>query len=203
MAEKLIPVVFQRQLYSYILNKLFVKHIPDSATTQKKEITISLEYLEKISLLAVKQLTNNFRSFKLNVIVKTSNRLRNTFRFENQFPNVSIQKLCKYKCDICKYVYNGKAIRRLIVRQYEHLGKSIPTGKPLRYSDKDATAISKHCRNLDHLASIDNFSILGNAMNNYYLSLKESPLVSKLKPSLNVTKESIPLYLFDNDSEHC
>ena len=83
------------------------------------------------------------------------------------------------------------------------LGKSIAADKPLRYSDKDATAIRKHCHSLDHLTSIDNFSILGNAMNNYHLSLKESLLIVKLKPSLNVAKESIPLYLFYNDSENC
>ena len=40
-------------------------------------------------------------------------------------------------------------------------------------------------------------------MNNYHLSLKEPLLIFKLKQSLNVAKESIPLYLFDNDSEHC
>ena len=111
--------------------------------------------------------------------------------------------LQKYKCDICNNVYNGKTKRHLIVRQYEHLTKSIATDKPLRYSDKDDTAIRKHCHSLSDLASIDNFSILGSAMNNHLLSLKESLLILKLKPSLNVAKESIPLYLFDNDSEHC
>ena len=39
-------------------------------------------------------------------------------------------------------------------------------------------------------------------MNKYHLSLKESLLILKLKPSLNVTKEPTPLYLFDNDSEY-
>ena len=90
-----------------------------------------------------------------------------------------------------------------MVRQDEHLGKSITTDKRLRYNDQDATAIKRHCYSLDHLASIGNFSILGNAMNNRHLSLKESLLIFKLKRSLNVAKESIPLYLLDNDSEHC
>ena len=80
-------------------------------------------------------------------------------------------------CHICNNVHIGKTRLHLIARQYEHLGKSIATDKPLRYSDKDATAIRKHCRSLDHLASIDNFSILGNAMNNYHWSLKESFLI--------------------------
>ena len=85
--------------------------------------------------------------------------------------------LYKYKCDICNNVYVGKTKRHLIVPQYEHLGKEISTDKFLRYSDKDATAIRKQCHSLDHLASIDKFSILGNAMNNYHLSLKESLLI--------------------------
>ena len=110
--------------------------------------------------------------------------------------------LYKYRCDICNNVYIGKIKRYLIVHQYEHLGKSIATDKPLRYSDKDAAAIRKHCHSLDHIASMDNFFILGNAMNNYHLSLKESLLILKLKLSLNVAKESIPLYLFDNNSKH-
>ena len=122
----------------------------------------------------------------------------------NKLPEcISSKVLQKYKCDICNNVYNDKTKRHLIVHQYKHLTKSIATDKPLRYSDKDDTAIRKHCHSLNDLASIDNFSILGNAMNNHLLSLKESLLILKLKPSLNVAKESIPLYLFDNDSEHC
>ena len=61
--------------------------------------------------------------------------------------------------------------------------------KPLRYSDKDATTIRKHYHSLCHWASIDNFSILGNAMNNNHLSLKKSLSIPKLKPSLNAAKE--------------
>ena len=110
--------------------------------------------------------------------------------------------LYKYKCHICN-VYIGKTKGNLIVRQYEYLGESNATDKPSRYSDKDGTGIRKHCHSLDHLASIDNFSILGYAMNNCHLPLKESLLLFKLQLSLNVVKESLPLYLFDNDSGHC
>ena len=109
----------------------------------------------------------------------------------------------KYKFDTCNNVYTGKTKRHLIVPQNEHLGKLIATDKPLNYSDKDATTIRKHCHSLDNLASIDNFSILGNAVNNYLMSRKESPLIFKLKPSLNVANKSFPLYLFDNGSEYC
>ena len=37
--------------------------------------------------------------------------------------------------------YVGKTKLHLIVRQYEHLGKSVSTEKPLKYSDNDVTAI--------------------------------------------------------------
>ena len=207
LAEKLNPLVFYDNCIHKFLNKLFIKRIRDSTTTQKKEITVSLEYLQKISLLAKKQLANIFRScrkdIKLNVVFRTSNRLCNTFRFKEQLPKyINSKVLYKYKCDICNNVYIGKTKRHLIVRQYEQ-GKSIATDKPLRYSDKDATVIRKHCHRLDHLASIDNFFILGNTMNNYHLSLKGSLLIFKLKPSLHLAKESVPLHLFDNDSGHC
>ena len=111
--------------------------------------------------------------------------------------------LYKYKCGICNNVYESKNKCYLIVRHYEHLGKSIAKDKQIRYSDKYSTAIKNHCRILDHLASIDNVSKLGKAMNNFHLSLKQSLLIGKLKPWLNVTKESIPLYFFDNGTEKC
>ena len=44
------------------------------------------------------------------------------------------------------------------------------------------------------------FSFVGNAANKYNPKLKEFLLILKMKPSLNVAKESMPLYLFENDS---
>ena len=51
----------------------------------------------------------------------------------------------KFKCNICNDVYVGESKRNLLVRQYEHLGKSVLTKKPSKYDDKDAIAIRKHC----------------------------------------------------------
>ena len=42
----------------------------------------------------------------------------------------------------------------------------------LKDSEKDPTAIRNDCRSLDHLAIFDNFAILRNLINNYYLSQK-------------------------------
>ena len=45
------------------------------------------------------------------------------------------------------------------------------------------------------------FSLTGNAINNYPLKLKESPVILKLKPSLNIAKEFMSLYLFEKDGK--
>ena len=102
----------------------------------------------------------------------------------------------KFKCNICNGVYIGETKGHFLVREYEHLGKSILTEKNLKYTEKDATAIRKHC----HTADTSCFSLVGNVANKYHLKLKESLLILKMKPSLNVAKESMPLYLFENNS---
>ena len=106
----------------------------------------------------------------------------------------------KYKCNICNDVYIGETTRHLLVRQYEHLGRSILTEKPLKYNEKDATAVRRHCDQKNNPADSFCFSLIGNATCNYHLKLKESLVILKLKPSLNIAKESMPLHLFENDS---
>ena len=44
------------------------------------------------------------------------------------------------------------------------------------------------------------FTLIGSTSNNFYLKLKEPLLILKLKQSFNVAKESMPLYLFNNDA---
>ena len=77
---------------------------------------------------------------------------------------------------------------KLSVRQYEHLGTSIFTDKVLKYTEKDATAIQEHCYQHQHNRCLDKFQVLGNAVNNFHLQLKESLLILKMKPSLNLPK---------------
>ena len=137
----------------------------------------------------------------MNVVFRSSNRIRNAFRFKDQIPKYMNSKvICKFKCNICNDVYIGETNCPLLVREYEHLGKSILNEKNLKYSEKGATTIRKHCHNHYHTADTSCFSLVGNAANKYHLKLKESLHILKIKPSLNVAKESMPLYLFENDS---
>ena len=77
---------------------------------------------------------------------------------------------------------------------------SVLTEKPWKYTEKDATAIRKHCHENKYRCSVDNFEIVGTAVSDFHLKLKESLLILKMNPGLNIVQESMPLYLFDNDS---
>ena len=139
------------------------------------------------------------KNVKLNVVFKSSVRMPNAFLFKDQILKcLNSILLCKFTCNTCNSVYIGKTKRHYLVRQFEHLGLSVFTNKALRYSDKDATAIRKHCHHQNHVNCTDNVNIMGNSVKNYFLQLKESLLILKLKPSLNVAKESMSLYLVDN-----
>ena len=106
----------------------------------------------------------------------------------------------KYKCNICNDVYISETKRCLLIHQYKHLGRSILTEKLLKYNEKDATVVRKHCHQQNHQADSFCFSLIENATNNYHLKLKESLVILKLKLSLNIAEESMSLYLFENDS---
>ena len=122
------------------------KEIKDSST--KKEITISLDFLGKISLQVKRQLTEIIRTsnkdIKLNVVFKSSARMSNAFQFKDQIPKcLNSMLLYKFTCKTCNSVYIGKTKRHYLVHQFEHLGLSVFTNKALRYSDEDVTSICK------------------------------------------------------------
>ena len=186
------------------LDKLFINRKKEKDSSIKKETTVSLEFLGKLSLQVKRQLIEIFRAcnkdIKLNVAFKSSVRMSNAFRFKDQIPKcLNSMLLYKFTCNTCNSVYIGKTKRHYLLRQFEHLGLSVSTNKALRYSDKDATAIRKQCHHQNHVNYTDNLKIMGNSVNNYFLQLKKSLLILKLKPPLNIAKESMPLYLFDND----
>ena len=67
------------------------------------------------------------------------------------------------------------------VRQYENLGLSVSRKKALKCT-KDATAIRKHFHDNEHCCGMDNFEIVGTAVDDFHLKLKESLSILKMKP---------------------
>ena len=94
--------------------------------------------------------------------------------------------LYKFKFDTCNSVYIGKTKWHLLVHQYEHLGFSVLTEKALKHIEKDATETRKYCHENKHRCSVDNFEIVGTAVNDFHLKLKE--LILKMKPRLNIAQ---------------
>ena len=113
------------------------------AVSGKKEVFIYLGFLCKISLQNKKQLTEVFRTCQrdiiLNVIFRSSGRIRNAFRFKYQDLKYMNSKVTyKLNCNICNDVCIGETKRHFLVCEY--LGKSVLTEKNLKYSKKSATA---------------------------------------------------------------
>ena len=103
--------------------------------------------------------------------------------------------LYKFKWDTCNSVYICKTKRHLLVGQYEHLGLSVFTEKPLKYRKKDATAIKKHCHQNEHRCRLDNFEIVGTAV-----EVKTVFVDFKNKAMFKYRRRIDAVYLFDNDS---
>ena len=111
-------------------DKRFITRKCSNTNLDKKEIFVCLEFLGKISLQIKKQLREIFRTchkkVKLNVVFRSSNKIRNAFRFKDQIPvYMNSNVIYKYKCNACNDVHIGETNRHLLVRQYEHLGRSI------------------------------------------------------------------------------
>ena len=49
----------------------------------------------------------------------------------------------------------------------------------------------------DHLVSLEDFKMLASSNSEFYFKIKESLLIARDKPELNINEKSLSLYLFD------
>ena len=124
--------------------------------------------------------------------------MRNGFSFKDKLP-IDIHSLVVYKftCSTCNGTYIGKTKRHFLVRAYEHLLLSYKTGKKYTFKESTATTVAKHLHHSNHTASIGDFKTIPKARNDFHTKIKESLLIKKDNPSLNISSHSIPLYLFN------
>ena len=138
-------------------------------------------------------------SCKLKVVFKSPSRLGDFFRFMDRVPmRCRSFIIYKFTCSKCNLAYYGKTFRHYLVRSLEHLGVSIHTGKKYTFNSKNSnnTAVLKHIHECKCEASLDDFQIIGSASNDYHLKIKESLLIQKDNPIINLSVKSTPLYLF-------
>ena len=109
---------------------------------------------------------------KMNFVLRLSNKIRNAFRFKDQIPlYMNSNAIYKHKYNICNDICIGEIKCHLFVRQYEHLGRSILTEKPIKYNEKDAAAVGKQDHQQNHTADSFCFSLIRNGTNYYPLKL--------------------------------
>ena len=181
---------------------------PDTgAEIEKEELVVSLPFVGKYSndlKKKLKALASTYlqSKFKISVVWSSSRKLRSFFTLKERLPmHLRSKILYRFTCDGCNSIYIGKSKRHFLVRAFEHLGKSYKTGKGYTYNPtfKNNTAVWTH---LNHSkgcsATLDSFELIGSARNDFFLKIKESLLIKKIKPTLlNPNGRSIPLYLFD------
>ena len=195
------PSSFINSTIRKILDKLILKSRPLETDSIKKEYTMCLPFLGKQTVILKKRLNKLFSSLypmaKLKIIFKTGGKLGNIFSYKDKSP-FHIQSLILYKftCSSCNATYIGKTKRHFKMRMCEHLGISSKTGKKLKYNASQATIVRQHLETCKHQGDFDNFKGLGFANNDFELLIKESLLITKLRPTLNKQTDSFKLVLF-------
>ena len=190
--------------------KLFLDRKMNSDTDaeiEKEKLIISLPFVGKYSNDLKKKLkalssTHLQSKFKISVVWSSGRKLCSFFAFKDKLPvHLRSKILYRFTCDGCNSIYIGKSKRHFLVRAFEHLGKSIKTGKAFTYNSScsNNTAVLNHL-NQSHgcSATLESFDIIGSARNDFFLKIKESLLIKKVKPTLlNPNGQSVPLHLFD------
>ena len=100
----------------------------------------------------------------------------------------------KYKCQCCGALYVGQTRRHMHTQISEHMGVASKTGNKLSVSQM-MSAVLTHYHLSKHTISDSDFTILTSGNSKFDLEMRESLLISKLKPILN-NISSMPLYLF-------
>ena len=119
------------------------------------------------------------------------------FSFKDRIPVLIRSRVVyKYTCQCCGALYFGQTLHHLPTRISEHMGVSPLTGKKL--ATTSISSIQAHIHHTHHTIPPNDFSIISSchSSSNFEFLIRESLLISKLKPSLNENISSTPLSLF-------
>ena len=132
---------------------------------------------------------------KVNIVFKTSNRLRNYFSFKDVVPEpLRSCQIYNFTCGSCNASYIGKTFRHMKGRVSEHQGVSLRTGKHLKGTLW--TSVTDHILDSNHIVDWEDFKVLGRESNHWLLQIKESLFIKRDRSSLNKNIYSRELFLF-------
>ena len=183
---------------------LHIKSTPKTMipTVPRRKIRIVLPFLGQTSCTIKKKLKQLFRmipSCQLEVIYQTTYRMGNMFRFKDCLPKSIMTDFVYYfKCRCCAASYVGRCYRHKRVRFCEHAGLSPLTGVPYKPTLVNASSIKAHMLKEKHPVDPElDFQILSRGGTREILDIKESIMISRLKPTLNDKGASTTLYLYE------
>ena len=199
LAKNSYPLEFVDQCVAAFLNKQYKRPVH---TVEKRSEVVVLPYLGKLSLeirnRLKKYVNKHISNVKLMVIFRSQRRLKTLFRYKDMIPpDLQSYIVYRYTCGTCNSTYIGKTDRHRHIRWCEHLKIQPFRGGPSKSKQKP-TAVHDHITGTGHLASLDDFEVIGRerSRNDFRLRLKESLLIKKHAATLNGNEASIPLSLF-------
>ena len=168
-------------------------------TANKATIYFPITYMGKKSFNLKNNLSRLMREFypqlKIRVIFKPGFNIQSLFRFKDKIPDeLQSSAIYRYECRCCNATYIGKTKRQIRVRQFEHMGRSIRTKRPL--GSPPFSAIRQHSESTDHPIHLDSFSVVTTRSKEVELSTIESLYIIKDKPSLCNNERSVELLCF-------
>ena len=180
------------------LNKIFSPK-PPVHSCSKKILFFCIPYTGQHGLQIRTQLYRSFSSAYLHIsirfVFRPTCRLSDFFPFKDRIPfAMRSHVVYKYKCQCCGALYVGQTRRHIHTRISEHMGVSSKTGNKLSVWQMSAVLTDHHLSG--HNISDSDFTILTSGNSKFDLEMRESLLISKLKPILNNNNiSSMPLNL--------
>ena len=169
---------------------------PAVHSAPKKVLYFSLPYTCAHSLQIRTQISrlcsSAFLHLNIRFVFRPTLRLSQLFTFKDKIPN-ALRSCVVYSftCRCCSATYLGQTVRHLHTRVSEQLGVSPLTGS----KSSNPTMSSIHLGSTGHSASLNDFKIISCCSSPDELLIRESLLINKLKPSLNLQGSSVPLLL--------
>ena len=142
------------------------------------------------SFIKIRHHVSTFYGFvNLRVIFNNTCRVKSFFPYKDRFSRSQRSKVVyKAGCWDCDSFYVGKTKRRLHDKKTEHF-------KALT-QDCHASALADHVISTGHNIKWDHFEIIAAGKSDLQCKIKETLLISELKPSLNENVGSEKLFLY-------
>ncbi len=184
------------------LNSVQKPLTPKPPSCAKKSVCLVLPFAGVSSVFVRNRITMLCKRFfpqvNCSVVFRPSFRVSNLYSFKDRVPgSLRSRVVYKFLCSSCSTTYIGMSSRHFHTRACEHLGISNRTGKQV--SNPESSAVFDHiqvCTGLVNRPSLDSFSIIASASSDFHVKIKETLLISRDKPALNVNIISLPLKLF-------